>query len=95
MCVCVCVCVRACVRACVLLGHNVVLNIGDHFVTVPPFTSGTNALPHRNAMIQTHGITLHPVTVYIHWTNRSLCYPSILERHTGSQILTSRVCPDR
>ena len=32
----------------------------------------TNVLPHRNAMPQTHGMTPHPVTVYIHGADLSI-----------------------
>ena len=34
-------------------------------------------LPHRNAMPQTQDTTPHPVTVYRHGANLSLCYPSM------------------
>ena len=34
----------------------------------------TNVLPHRNAMSQTQDTTPHPVTVYRHGANLSLCY---------------------
>ena len=37
----------------------------------------TNVLPHRNAMPQTQDTTPHPVTVYRHGANLSLCYPSM------------------
>ena len=37
----------------------------------------TNVLPHRNAMPQTRDTTPHPVTVYRHGANLSLCYPSM------------------
>ena len=44
-----------------------------------PGSSGTltNVLPHRNAMPQTQDTTPHPVTVYRHGANLSLCYPSM------------------
>ena len=44
---------------------------------VPACSSGTlsNVLPHRNAMLQTQDSTPHPVTVYIHGADLSLCYP--------------------
>ena len=44
---------------------------------VPVCSSGTltNVLPHRNAMPQTQGMTSHPVTVYRHGADLSLCYP--------------------
>ena len=35
----------------------------------------TNVLPHRNAMPQTQDMTPHPVIVYRHGANLSLCYP--------------------
>ena len=35
----------------------------------------TVVLPHRNAMPQTQDMTPHPVTVYIHAADLSLCYP--------------------
>ena len=35
----------------------------------------TNVLPHRNAMPQTQDMTPHPVTVYRHGADLSLCYP--------------------
>ena len=35
----------------------------------------TNVLPQRNAMLQTHAMTLHPVTVYRHGADLSLCSP--------------------
>ena len=46
-------------------------------MTVPACSSGTltNVLPHRNAMLQTQDMTPHPVTVYSHRANLSLCYP--------------------
>ena len=44
---------------------------------VPACSSGTltNVLPHRNAMPQTQDMTPHPVTVYRHGADLSLCYP--------------------
>ena len=44
---------------------------------MPACSSGTlpNVLPHRNAMPQTQDTTPHPVTVYRHGANLSLCYP--------------------
>ena len=44
---------------------------------VPACRSGTltNVLPHRNAMPQTPDMTPHPVTVYRHGADLSLCYP--------------------
>ena len=52
------------------------LNIWGHIATVPACSSGTltNVLPHRNAMPQTKDMTPHPVTVYRHRANLSLCY---------------------
>ena len=34
----------------------------------------TNELPHRNAMLRTQDMTLHPVTVYRHKDDLLLCY---------------------
>ena len=44
---------------------------------MPACSSGTsmNVLPQRNAMPQTHEMTPHPVTLYKHWANMSLCFP--------------------
>ena len=44
---------------------------------MPACSSGTltNVLPHRNAMPQTQDMTPHPVTVYRHRADLSLCYP--------------------
>ena len=44
---------------------------------VPACSSGTltNVQPHRNAMPQTQDTTPHPVTVYRHGADLSLCYP--------------------
>ena len=43
---------------------------------MPACSSGTltNVLPHRNAIPQTQDMTLHPVTVYRHEADQSLCY---------------------
>ena len=59
------------------LGFNVAFNIWGHITTVPACSSGTltNVLPHRNAMPQTQDTTPHPVTVYKHRADLSLCYP--------------------
>ena len=38
----------------------------------------TNVLPHRNGMPQTHDMTSHPVTVYRHGADLSLCYQLML-----------------
>ena len=53
------------------------LNIWGHIATVPACGSGTltNVLPHRNAMPHTQDMTPHPVTVYRHRADLSLCYP--------------------
>ena len=63
----------------VCLGLMSLWNIWGHITTVPACSSGalTNVLPHRNAMPQTQGTTPHPVTVYRHGANLSLCYPSM------------------
>ena len=60
-----------------LLGFNVFLNIWGLIAAVPACSSGTltNVLPHRNAMPQTQDMTPHPVTVYRHGADLSLCYP--------------------
>ena len=61
----------------VCLGLTSLWNIWGHITTVPACNSGTltNVLPHRNAMPQTQDITPHPVTVYRHGADLSLCYP--------------------
>ena len=63
----------------VCLGLTSLWNIWGHITTVPACSSGTltNVLPHRNAMPQTQDTTPHPVTVYRHGANLSLCYPSM------------------
>ena len=63
----------------VCLGLTSLWNIWGHIATVPTCGSGTltNVLPHRNAMPQTQDTTPHPVTVYRHGANLSLCYPSM------------------
>ena len=82
-----------------LLGFSVVLNIWGHIATVPTCSSDTLTivLPHRNAMQQTQDMTPHPVTVYGHRADLSLCYPLmwniILENKIP--ILLSWVRPDR
>ena len=55
------------------------LNMWGHITTVPACSSGTltNVLPHRNAMPQTQDMTTHPVTVYRHGADLSLCYPLV------------------
>ena len=62
-----------------VLGLTSLWNIWGHITTVPACSSGTltNVLPHRNAMPQTQDTTPHPVTVYRHGANLSLCYPSM------------------
>ena len=63
----------------VCLGLTSLWNIWGHITTVPACRSVTltNVLPHRNAMPQTQDTTPHPVTVYRHGANLSLCYPSM------------------
>ena len=63
----------------VCLGLTSLWNIWGHITTVPACSSGalTNVLPHRNAMPQTQDTTPHPVTVYRHGANLSLCYLSM------------------
>ena len=60
----------------VCLGLTLLWNIWGHITTVPACSSGTltNVLPHRNAMPQTQDMTPHPVTVYSHGVDLSLCY---------------------
>ena len=60
-----------------VFGLTSLLNIWGHITTVPACSSGTltNVLPHRNAMPQTRDMTPHPVTVYRHGADLSLCYP--------------------
>ena len=60
----------------VCLSWTSLLNIWGHITTVPACSSGTfsNVQPHRNAMQQTQGMTPHPVTVYWHRADLSLCY---------------------
>ena len=61
----------------VCLGLTSLRNIWGHITTVPACSSGTltNMLPHRNAMPQTQDTTPHPITVYRHGADLSLCYP--------------------
>ena len=59
----------------VCLGLTSLLNNWGHITTVPACSSGTNVLPHRNAMPQTQDMTSHPVTVSRHGADLSLCYP--------------------
>ena len=63
----------------VCLGLTSLWNIWGHITTVPACSSGTLTivLPHRNTMPQTQDMTPHPVTVYRHGANLSLCYPSM------------------
>ena len=53
------------------------LNIWGHITTVPACNSGTltKVLPHMNAMPQTQDMTPHPITIYRHRADLSLCYP--------------------
>ena len=61
----------------VCLGLTSLLNIWGHITTVPACSSDTlaNVLPHRNVMPHTQDMTHHPVTVYRHGADLSLCYP--------------------
>ena len=63
----------------VCLGLTSLLNTWGHITTVPVCKCGslTNVLPHRNAMPQTQDMTPHPITVYRHGADLSLCYPSM------------------
>ena len=68
-----------------LFGFNVAL-------TVPVCSSGTltNVLPHRNAMPQTRDMTPHPVTVYRHGADLSLCYPfmwNVTLEYTATHVI--------
>ena len=60
-----------------LYGFTSLLNIWGHITTVPACSSGTltNVLLHRNATPQTQDMTHHPVIVYRHGADLSLCYP--------------------
>ena len=51
-------------------------NISDHITAVCACSSGTstNVLLHRNAMLQTQGMTPHPITLYRHRADQSFCY---------------------
>ena len=67
------------------------LNISGHIATVPACSSGTltNVLPHRNAMPQIQAMTPHPVTVYRHRADLSLCYPlmwNVTLEYTATQF---------
>ena len=57
--------------------ETLVASLVGLITTVPACSSGTltNVLPHRNAMPQTQDTTPHPVIVYRHGANLSLCYP--------------------
>ena len=61
----------------VCLGLTSLLNICGHIKTVSACSSGTltNMLPHRNGMPKTQDMTSHPVIVYRHGADLSLCYP--------------------
>ena len=61
----------------VCFGLTSLWNIWGHIATVPACSSGilTNVLPQRNVMPQTQDTTPHPVTVYRHGADLSLCYP--------------------
>ena len=66
---------------------------------VPICCSGTltNVLPHRNAMPQTQDKTPHPVTVYRHEADLSLCYPliwNVILEYTATHFM-SWVRPDQ
>ena len=65
----------------VCLGLTSLLNIGGHIMTAPASSSGTltNVLPHRNVMLQTQDTPPHPVTVYRHGADLSLCYTLMLK----------------
>ena len=61
----------------VCLGLTSLLNIWGHITTVPICSRGnlTNVLPNRNTIPQTQYMTPHPVIVYRHGVDLSLCYP--------------------
>ena len=74
-----------------VVGLRSLLNIWGHIATVPACSSDTltNVLPHRNAMPQTQGMTSHPVTVYRHRADLSLCYPlmwNITQEYTATHF---------
>ena len=58
-------------------GVKSLLNVWGHITTMSTCSSDTltNVLPQRNVMPQTKDTTLHPVTVYRHRADMSLCYP--------------------
>ena len=60
-------------------GLTSLLNIQGHIATVSACSSGTltNVLSHMNAMPQTQDMAIHPVTVYRHKADLSLCYPLV------------------
>ena len=58
---------------------------------VPACSSATltNVLPHRNAMQHTQDMAPHPVTVYRHGANLSLCYPlmwNVTQEYTANHF---------
>ena len=71
-----CVIVGFCCLLFVCLGLTSLWNIWGHITTVPACSSNTltNVLPHRNAVPQTQDMASHPVTVYRHGADLSLCY---------------------
>ena len=63
-----------------VLGWKSLLIIWGHITTVPACNSVTltKVLPHRNAMSQTQDMTPHPVNIYRHKADLSLCYSLML-----------------
>ena len=57
-----------------------------------PACSGSalaNVLPHRNAIPQTQGMIPHPITVYRHGADLSLCYPvnwNVILEYTAAHL---------
>ena len=65
-------------------------------VTFKHLRSYHDVLPHRNATLQTQDVTPHPVTVYRHGVDLSLCYPLMWNVTLDTQlpILMSWLRPD-
>ena len=60
-----------CLFVCLFVGVNVAFK---HLRSYRDSGTLTNMLPHRNAMPQTQDMTPHPVTLYRHRADLSLCY---------------------
>ena len=83
----------------VCFGYRSLLNIWGHITTVPACSSGTltNLLSH---MLQTQDTTPHPIPVYRHGADLSLCYPlmwNVTLEYTATHfnVLGIKVRPDR